>query len=567
MPNIFEIKILLYKYCRMVNDLIKPDYIFEVSWEVCNKVGGIYTVLSTKARTLQKLYEKRIIFIGPDLTVNNVYFIENEDVFHEWKEYATAVSGLKVRTGYWDIPGKPYVILVDFEPFYPVKNTLYARMWEWFGVDSLHAYGDYDEACMFSLASALIIESFYTFGLTGGEKVIAHFNEWTTGMGALYIKHKFPEIGTVFTTHATGIGRSIAGNNKPLYAYLKGYNGDQMARELNMVSKHSLEKTTAQQVDCFTTVSDITARECEQLLERKPDVVVLNGFEDDFVSKGKNYDKKRSEARKLLLYVAENLLGYRPSADTFLIATGGRYEYKNKGLDVFIDVMHNINQTGNVDKDIIAFIMVPAYVDCPRRDLVDNMSNDILDPALQFPFITHWLHDQGNDAVLKQIIYRGFKNTRDEKVKIIFVPSYLTGSDGIFNKSYYDLLIGMDVTIFPSYYEPWGYTPLESIAFSIPTVTTDLAGFGLWVNRIRDEIETGTGVKVVHRSDFNYFDVINVIAKSIESLINKSDEDIAVIRRQALHTSNKAQWQYFIKNYQQAYHIALSKKAGNTTEN
>ncbi len=551
----------------MTTDLIKPDYIFEVSWEVCNKVGGIYTVLSTKAKTLQKLYKNRIIFIGPDLTQNNIYFVEDEKVFPEWKKHAEIISKLKIRTGYWDVPGKPYVILVDFAQFFDQKNDLYAKMWEWFEVDSLYAYGDYDESCIFSLASALVIESFYHFKkLNGKQNIIAHFNEWTTGMGALYVKHELPQIATVFTTHATCIGRSIAGNNKPLYAYLNAYNGDQMARELNMVSKHSLEKKTAQHVDCFTTVSEITAQECTQLLERRPDVVVLNGFEDNFVSKGKNYDKKREEARLSLLYVAENLLGYRPSSDnTFLIATSGRYEYKNKGIDVFIDAMHQINVNGKTDKDIIAFIMVPAYVDHPRRDLIKNMDNDILDPILQFPFITHWLHNQEDDNVLKQIIYRGFKNAQHDNVKIIFVPSYLTGSDGIFNKSYYDLLIGMDATVFPSYYEPWGYTPLESIAFSVPTITTSLAGFGLWANHVHDEEGIDDGVNVIQRTDFNYFDVVNAIAESIKSLINKSPEEIAAIRKQALHISNKAHWQLFIQNYQEAYHIALSKKFANKT--
>ena len=544
----------------MANELADPDYIFEISWEVCNKIGGIYTVLSTKAKTLQKLYGNRFIFIGPDLIGKNRCFTEKKDLFSDWKKEVSGKYGLKVRTGYWNVPGKPNTILIDFQQLYSQKDEIYTRMWDWFGVDSLHGYGDYDEACAFSIASGIIIESFYRHSLNKDQKVIAHFNEWTTGMGALYIKHNLPEIGTVFTTHATTVGRSIAGNNKPLYACLNDYNGDQMAHELNVESKHSLEKNTAQQVDCFTTVSDITARECERLIKRKPDVVVLNGFESNFVPKGKNYDKKREEARKILLLVAENLLGYKPADNTFLIGTSGRYEYKNKGIDVFIDAMHQINIEKKPDKDIIAFIMVPANVDVPRGDLLKAMNDDSADTALQFPFTTHWLHDRQNDNVLNQIIYRGFKNAREDNVKIIFVPSYLVGSDGIFNKSYYDLLIGMDTTVFPSYYEPWGYTPLESIAFSVPAITTDLAGFGLWVNHVYEEEGPGNGVKVIHRTDFNYFDVVNAISESITSLINKSDEEIAAIRKHALSVSNKAHWQFFIRNYQEAYHIALSKK-------
>ncbi|MCD7972305.1 MAG: glycogen/starch synthase [Candidatus Azobacteroides sp.] len=544
----------------MTKEYIQPDYIFEVSWEVCNKIGGIYTVLSTKAKTLQKIYNQRTIFIGPDLSQENIYFIEDATVFPDWCEHARIKNGLKVRTGYWDIPGKPYVILIDFQSLFPQKDILYANMWKWYKVDSLHAYGDYDEGCIFAFSTALVIESFYTFYKLSDKKVIAHFNEWTTGMGALYIKQYFPEIGTLFTTHATCIGRSIAGNNKPLYSHLANYNGDQMAQELNMVAKHSLEKQTAHHVDCFTTVSDITAKECEQLLERRPDVVVLNGFEDNFVSKGKNYKIKREEARHSLLYVAENMLGYRPSSETFLIATSGRYEYKNKGIDVFIDALHQLNMQENLKKDVIAFIMVPGYVDCPRADLLANMDNSVLDDPLQFPFTTHWLHDQEHDNVLNHITYRGFKNQQQDKVKIIFVPSYLTGSDGIFNKSYYDLLIGMDATVFPSYYEPWGYTPLESIAFSVPTITTDLAGFGLWAQKVKEEDGLDSGVDVVHRTDYNYFDVTNDICNHLQKLINVSQKEMTSIRKNALYISNKAHWEFFIQNYLYAYDFALKQK-------
>lgn len=544
----------------MAKELIKPDYIFEVSWEVCNKIGGIYTVLSTKAKTLQKLYQDKIFFIGPDLSEVNDYFIEDKAAFAEWVNHAKDKNGLEIRVGRWDVPGKPYVFLVNFQPFFSQKNMLYAKMWEWYRVNSLQAYGDYDEACIFAFSTSLVIESFYRFYQLHPQHVIAHFNEWTTGMGALYIQQNLPQIATVFTTHATSMGRSIAGNNKPLYSQLRNYDGDQMAHELNMVAKHSLEKQTALHVDCFTTVSEITALECEQLLGRKPDVVVLNGFEDNFVPKGKKHSQKREEARHILLYVAENMLGYRPASDAFLIATSGRYEYKNKGIDVFIDAMAHLNRDAALKKDVIAFIMVPAHVDCPRKDLLANMNNDIIDPILQFPYTTHWLHNQEQDNILNQILYRGFKNQQEDAVKIIFVPSYLTDADGIFNKTYYDLLIGMDATVFPSYYEPWGYTPLESIAFGMPTITTNLAGFGLWAQKEIDKNPNyNTGVSVIHRTDFNYFEVVENIAEIVKSLIGKTLEETYSIHKQAMSLSSKAHWSIFIQNYVQAYHIALSK--------
>ena len=263
----------------MIKEKLTHDYIFESSWEVCNKVGGIYTVLSTRAKTLQMEFHDKLFFIGPDLWKGkeNPLFIESETLYSEWKKYAFENENIPVRIGRWNIPGEPIVILVDFQPFFVDKNQIYAEIWELYQVDSLHAYGDYDEASMFSYAAGKVVESFYRFNLTQDDKVIYQAHEWMTGLGALYIHWAVPQIATIFTTHATSIGRSIAGNNKPLYDYLFAYNGDQMAHELNMESKHSIEKQTAHHVDCFTTVSEITNRECAQLLDKPADVVLMNG--------------------------------------------------------------------------------------------------------------------------------------------------------------------------------------------------------------------------------------------------------------------------------------------------
>ena len=145
-----------------------PDYIFESSWEVCNKVGGIYTVLSTRAKTLQEAFTDKIIFVGPDFWQGkeNPLFVEDETLFAEWKKQIV-VEGLQVRTERWNIPGQPLVVLVDFNPFFAQKNQIYTDMWNDFQIDSLHAYGDYDEASMFSYASAKVVESFYRNKLKG----------------------------------------------------------------------------------------------------------------------------------------------------------------------------------------------------------------------------------------------------------------------------------------------------------------------------------------------------------------------------------------------------------------
>src|SRR5690554_2909103 len=197
-----------------------PDYIFESSWEVCNKVGGIYTVLSTRANTLQKLYKDRIFFIGPDLwqEQESPWFREDRTLYPEWCDFAQADQQLDIRAGRWDVPGEPIVFLVKFKAFFAQQNDIYTSMWKEFGVDSLHAYGDYHESVMFAYATGKMIESFYRYHKLEGENVIAHFNEWTLGAGVLYIRKHVPKIATLFTTHATSTGRSIAGNNSRLTA-------------------------------------------------------------------------------------------------------------------------------------------------------------------------------------------------------------------------------------------------------------------------------------------------------------------------------------------------------------
>lgn len=537
-----------------------PEYLFESSWEVCNKVGGIYTVLSTKAHTLQQMFNDKVIFIGPDVwgATNAPDFIEDDTLFADWKEHARTTDKLKMKVGRWNVPGTPPVVLVDFKPFFSERDAFFYSMWENFRVDSMQAYGDYDESCIFAYAVGKVIESFYNFYDLSNKKVTALFNEWMLGMGALYIKKQLPAIATLFTTHATSIGRSIAGNNKALYAYMDGYNGDQMAKELNMEAKHSLEKQTALHVDCFTTVSDITARECKQLLDKAPDIVTPNGFEPNFVPEGKEYTKKRAEARNTLINVAEKLLGCSISPDALLVSTSGRYEYRNKGIDVFIEAMNRVRNSGELQREVVAFIMVPAWVRDARADLKEVIEKNIKTTSpLQMPFITHWMNLMDQDKVLNYISHAGFTNQASEKLKIVFVPCYLDGRDGIFNKPYYDLLIGMDATVYPSYYEPWGYTPLESVAFGIPTITTNLAGFGLWAEKSVSGKNISDGVAVIERTDFNYFDVADAITSSILSLVKKNKKEVEEIRKRCFELAKKAEWSKFIVYYQTAFSNAL----------
>ena len=558
----------------MVKKLLKPDYIFESSWEVCNKVGGIYTVLSTRAKTLQTALQDKVIFIGPGLwkreddnytKEESPYFKEDNSLFAEW-QWEAKESGLKIRVGRWTVPGEPIAILVDFVPFFEKKDEIYGWLWEKYGVDSLHAYGDYDEASMFSYAAALVVENFYKWKEKSGEwnnntKVIYHANEWMCGLGALYINNHLPQIGTIFTTHATSIGRSIAGNMKPLYDYLFAYNGDQMAGELNMQSKHSIEKQTALHVDCFTTVSDITAKECVELLDKPVDVVLPNGFDNSFVPKAAQFSRKRKAARRRLLDVANALLGEQLDDDTLIISTSGRYEFRNKGIDVFVEAMNRLLRDRDLKKKVVAFIEVPGWVGEPRKDLQERLkSKQEYTTPLEVPQVTHWLHNMSHDNVLGMLKYFDMHNRKDDNVKVIFLPCYLDGKDGILDMTYYDIVLGNDLCIYPSYYEPWGYTPLEAVAFKVPCITTDLAGFGLWANSVFGHYgEITDGVKVIHRTDYNYSEVADNIKDTVAQFSNFTQKEIDECRKNAETLSKKALWSEFIKYYDEAYDIALSK--------
>lgn len=516
-------------------------------------------MLSTKAKTLQKSHKDHVIFIGPDVWTEDrpaLDFAESKTLLKKWRETALLPDGLSVRVGRWEIPGRPIAILVKFESMYATKDAFYGDMWQKYGVDSLHAYGDYDEACAFGRAAAAVIESLVEFLGDKLGKAVAHFDEWTLGAGLLQLKSRVPEMATVFTTHATSIGRSICGNGKPLYDYLGGYNGDQMAGELNMQSKHSLEKAAAHAADCFTTVSDVTAAECTQLLERTPDVVTVNGFEPGFVPGKIKFKAARAAARAKMLQVASALTGIEFDDNTFIMATSGRCEYRNKGIDVYCDVLARLSETGTPGR-VLAFVMVPAWAGEPRADLVASVAHGHA-TRLSDPVLTHALHNYNDDPINRRLHELGFASAEPAgNVTAIYVPCYLNGHDGIFNMSYYDLLIGMDATVFPSYYEPWGYTPLESVAFGVPTVTTSLSGFGQWVRSTTENSFADCGVVAVKRTDSNYDEVVRNIADDLLQLMSASAAQRTAISRAAMQTAERADWAHFMTYYDQAYSIAL----------
>ncbi|SHF36265.1 alpha-glucan family phosphorylase [Dysgonomonas macrotermitis] len=545
--------------------LLLPDYLFEVGWEVCNKVGGIHTVIATKIASLRKVLNKPHILIGPDViqgNETNQEFIEDSLLLKAWRAKA-ASEGLRIRVGRWNVADEPIIVLIDFTPFFSQKDEILSLLWEKYHLDSLTGQWDYIEPTLFGYAAGKVIESYIKYHCAPNDKIIAQFHEWMTGSGLLYLKSAVPQVGCVFTTHATVLGRCIAGNGLPLYDNLKSYHPDVVSRTFNVVAKQSLEKLAALEADSFTTVSDITAKECEQFFEKPVDIVTPNGFQD-FIADESDFLGKEKKGRDELIKVAEAILARPIDNNALLIGISGRYEFKNKGIDVFIEALGKLNQNKALTREVVGFILVPAGHHGPIKDLLYNLNNKADAKPLRSPYLSHELSDEQYDPVINAIRNNGLNNSNEDKVKIFFVPSYLNGNDGIFDMPYYDLLAGLNLALFPSYYEPWGYTPLESVAFKVPTITTTLAGFGLWVRT--HYTEERPGITVIKRTDDNDAEVIAKIEEHVIRHADYKDEEYRQVKENAYEVSKIALWDNLIYYYMKAYSDALTKVAERYTE-
>ena len=542
-----------------------PDHLFEVSWEVCNKVGGIHTVIATKALTVTKRMGDNYIVIGPDLMQEslNPEFEADDTLLTAWRE-SLYEEGIRVRIGRWNVEGRPIAILIDFKSLISQKDEVLKRLWEDYHVDSISGQWDYVEPVLFGHAAGMVVKSYAENFCTSADKIVAHFHEWMTASGGLYLRKNASYVATVFTTHATVAGRCIAGNGLSLYSDLHKFNADDLSRRFNVTAKHSIEKMAAMYHDSFLTVSDITANECKYLLGREVTHITPNGFENDFVWQGEEYASKRAEARKAMIEVAEACYGKKFDKEPLIIGTSGRYEYRNKGLDLFMESLKRLASCA-LDREILAYITVPAANNGPRADLVRHLA-DAEQPidAAQWKYSTHYLENRQWDPV-SQAIRGSVLESADSKVKVIFVPSYLNANDGVFNKNYYEMLAGMDLTIYPSYYEPWGYTPLESVAFSVPTITSNLSGFGLWAVKQADH----SGVEVISRDDNNDAYAVEQIVAATLRFMQLGQEQVEAIRESASELSKKALWDNFFSYYEKAYVEALENSTARitTTEN
>ncbi len=531
---------------------------FEVSWEICNKVGGIYTVVSSKALCAVDFFGDNYYMIGPDLG-NNAEFEETDEPCWDELRPILAIHNFQCRLGRWNIPGRPKTILISFKDRTNVNQLLF-ELWNNYGVDSMTGGYDYAEPVMFSAACGELIATIYKATVEPtGHKAVALFHEWMCGAGLLTLKRQAPTIGTVFTTHATMLGRALASTGCDIHKQMQKLNPAREAANFNITAKYSMEKIAAREADCFTTVSDITATEASTFLARTPDVVTLNGLDMRVIP---DYSSNRKETKAAHAQMSEAIgkLLRRPLAKNVrYILISGRYEFRNKGLDVFLEALAGVNKAlQDTDTQVVAIFAVMGGHTGANPDAVGG------DPHKKPPRNEHWItshhvYDSPNDPILNSCMRVGLTNAPENIVQVVFIPAQLDGNDGFLNLPYDQVLAACDLGAFPSWYEPWGYTPQESVAWSVPTITTDLAGFGVWARQIQAKENFSGGVYVVPRLHSPYDQVLKELRENTLKAITLQGKDLERSRKAARKLSNYFTWKDFFPQYIAAYSHALEK--------
>ena len=589
------------------------DMVFEVSWEVCNKVGGIFTVVSSKALSMMQCYDFYYL-VGPFFPKKAFGVFEETVVPEECKTAAENLKkqGVECHWGTWLVKGNPRVILIDFTQFSSQKNEIKRKLWDEYHVDSLYTeWFDFDEPVVFATAAGKVIEELSR--VYAQKKVVAQFHEWLTGAGLLYLKSRKIPVGTVFTTHATTLGRTIAATDMNLYEVLDVVHPDECAqtRGAGVFAKHMLEKAAAQHASVFTTVSEITGLEAEKILGRKPDVLLLNGLDMDkfptFEEASVKHRLFKNRIKQFLTYYFFPHYAF-DLANTLIYFLAGRYEFTDKGVDVCIEALGKLNERLKKEKStktVVTFFWIPGNIRAIKTDLLEDKTaffdvKDSLDDAAEdmktnilytlltkkkiseesvfdSDFVqdikpkllrmrkqgnptltTHDLFDETTDQILAAFRACSLFNREEDRVKVVFYPIYLTGADGLLDAGYYESMQGSHLGIFPSYYEPWGYTPLEAAALGVASVTTDLAGFGRYVLS-QGKQSSQQGIFVLPRYKRTREQIITDLANMLYVFSQLPTQDRINNKITAHKLSRTADWKNFIQYYIEAHNLAVSK--------
>lgn len=586
--------------------------LFEMSWEVCNKVGGIFTVLSSKARQVLEYYGDNYFLVGPYViestrssfkegSVPEIY----KDAYNKLKE-----KGIVIHFGTWLVEGEPKVILVDYKNYWSAINDIKKDIWETFGLDSLNSPYDFDEPLLWSWAVGKLLESISK--VHADKKIVLHAHEWLSGGTILYLKKNKINIATVFTTHATTLGRTIAGHGLDLYSIIDKINPRDESYRYGVTAKHGLEKITAHAADIFTTVSQITAHESKYILERDADVLLPNGLDmskfqsfEELTMKHNSYRTKLREFALFYFFPYYNI----DLKNSLFFFTASRYEFHNKGLDIFIEALGKLNERLKKEKSkktIITFFWIPASTDGIRqdliaaresfqdlKDLIEEKEEEIKENLLytissekelneknifggdstlelkrkvmqlrsksgQAPLSTHEIVNIDNDPIIKSFKEKGLLNREEDKVKVIFYPIYLSGADGLSDLDYYQSIQASHLGVFPSYYEPWGYTPLETAALGVASLTSNLSGFGRYFyDKLKDKELPGIFILDIEHKKTD--DMMNDFSEILYKYVKLDKRRRIDNKIQAREVAFMADWKNFAENYIEAHNLAISK--------
>lgn len=588
----------------------KADFLIEVSWEVCNKVGGIYTVIETKVNEIIKEYGQNYLLIGPYLNQNHSLFQEKapppelEAIFNDLKK-----QGIICHFGKWSIFGEPKVVLIDFFNYAYLNNPIKTELWDDFKIDSLGTnFYDFDQPILWGNAAGKFIQE---YAKTLNNRVAVQFHEWLTSSALLYLKKNNVKIAKLFTAHATVLGRVMAMNNIEIYNNIKSFDPLKESYRYNVQAKFLAEKAAALNADIFTTISEITALECQYFLGRKPDLLLPNGLNlEKFPTAEEAAIKHQIYREKIREFI---LLYFFPHytfelEHTLIYFISGRYEFHNKGIDLLIESLARLNnklKEENSQRTIVVFFWVPsgtvrikpeilenkAYYEDIKNSIEENFSDvkhritrnliskinvqltdlflkdEIFEidnkinklkksglPALS----THDIVNEDNDTIINAFKKFDLANKPEDKVKVIFYPIYLNGADRLLDLEYREAMMGAHLGIFPSYYEPWGYTPLETAALGVAAITSDLGGFGQFLNSKHVQ-HKNPGIFVLNMLNKSKQERINEIYNTVYYFSNLSREDRIKNKLESKNLASLVDWKKLIKYYIKAHDKAIDK--------
>jgi phosphorylase/glycogen(starch) synthase len=528
-----------------------PATLFEVSWEVCHKVGGIHTVVATKAKSLADRFGDSYVTVGPWLlSEGNAEKVLDPEPRYDAFSDACRAAGVPVRVGRWRIPGRPLAILVEFTGLYAKKDQILESLWKGFQVDSLAAGWDYVEPVLFGHAAGIVVERW--FREFGRGPAVAQFHEWMAGAGLLHLKTHAPEIGTVFTAHASVLGRALGATGRPPIEGLAGRTSAATAEALGVRGKHSLEGASSREADVLTTVSAMTAEEITAFHGRTPGRLLPNGLDVEAIAAA-GTDLAPGRALGKLIGVASRFTG-EDLTGARVVCVAGRYEVRNKGFDLLLAAAAELAKRPG--PKTVLYLFVPAGHSGLRHRVANRLRSDEVTGG-PIGVVTHHLFDGDADTIVKMCAELGLTNAAGSRVKVVYVPAYLHGNDGAIDLPYEVVVAAAHLTAFPSFYDAWGYTPQESLALGVPTVTTDCAGFGRWA--AAEGLGPADGVHVLARAGRTFEDARDALAGVLDAALaaGRTPELAERCRVAARRTS----WTNFVARYHEAFAAAVDAAA------